>query len=197
MRRATRQDGFTILELMIAVCLVGILATIAIPSFVSYNARSRRTEAFANLSAIEHAQKTFFAERDTYYGTTLPWPDPSAHNAEIGGVLGSVKMPWDAPSSAAFSALGWSPEGEVFYSYEVNTGCGCNACFTASAFGDVDSDGVVSAVMYVEPDPSGIGVTECPSIMAPNGAPFGTPTRLETGLPIYHEVAVNRSADEY
>jgi type II secretory pathway pseudopilin PulG len=182
---------------MIAVLLVGILATIAIPSFVSYHARSRRTEAYANLSAIERSQKTYYAERDSYHGTALPWPDPSTHNTEIGGVLGSVKMPWDGPSSAAFAALGWAPEGEVFYSYEINTGCGCNACFTASAFGDVDSDGTVSAVMFVEPDPSGVGVTECPSIMAPGGAPFGTPTRLETGLPIYREVAVNRSADEY
>jgi hypothetical protein len=106
-------------------------------------------------------------------------------------------MPWDAAASAAYAELGWAPEGEVFYTYEINTGCGCNACFTASAFGDVDADGVVSAVMFVEPDPSGVGITECTSIMAPGGAPFGTPTRLGTGQPIYREVAVNRSADEY
>jgi prepilin-type N-terminal cleavage/methylation domain-containing protein len=197
MLRPKREAGFTLLELMIVVLFIGILAVVAIPSYMSYHARSRRTEAFANLSGVARSEKTYFAERDSYFGTALPWPDPAVHNTEIGGVLGSVKMPWDAPSSAAFGALGWEPEGQVFYAYEVNTGCGCDACFTASAFGDVDSDGVISAVMYVQPDPSGAGITECPSIMAPGGAPFGTPTRMQTGQPVYREVAVNRSADEY
>ncbi len=197
MRRSTRHSGFTLIELMISVALIGVLASAAIPLFLSYQARTRRSEAYANLSAIDRTQKSLFAERDTYHGTALPFPDPATYNTEIGGVLGALKMPWDAASAAAYAELGWTPEGDVFYTYEINTSCGCDACFTASAFGDVDGDGVVSAVMYVEPDADGLGVTECPTIMAPGGAPFGTPTRFETGLPVYREVAVNRSADEY
>ncbi|MFP8880600.1 MAG: prepilin-type N-terminal cleavage/methylation domain-containing protein [Myxococcota bacterium] len=196
LRTPKSRDGFTLIELMMTVALIGILAAIAIPNFVSYQARSRRSEAFMNLTAISRAQTTYAAERDRYHGTSLPWPDYTDTPA---GVLGTQKMVWTAESEAAFSQVGWAPEGRVFYAYEINTSdspnCSCTGCFTASAFGDVDGDGLVSAVMYVHPtvDANGAVTGECPS----NLLEFGTPVDRQTGSPIYDQVAVQRSTDEY
>ena len=44
---------------------------------------------------------------------------------------------------------GWQPEGQVYYSYDVNTGateCSCTTCFTATAMGDVDGNGSIDVV---------------------------------------------------
>ena len=190
-----RSSGFTVMELMIVVAIIGVIAAVAIPNFLSYQARSRRGEAWANLGAIVRAQKAYQAERNAYFWTTLPWPD---FTAKASGVLDTQKMPWDGASEGAFANLGWQPEGQVFYAYEVNaprTGgtCPCTLCFTATAIGDVDADGQPSAVMYVEPQRSGGSTSACKSMLFS----FGTPLRPGTAAPVYNEVAINRSLDEY
>lgn len=60
------QKGFTLIELMIVVAIIGILAAIAIPNFVRFQAKSKQSEAKANLKAIFVAKKSHFAELDTY-----------------------------------------------------------------------------------------------------------------------------------
>jgi type IV pilus assembly protein PilA len=55
--------GFTLIELMIVVAIIGILAAIAIPNFMKFQARARQSEAKANLKAIFTTSKSWFAEK--------------------------------------------------------------------------------------------------------------------------------------
>ena len=195
MRSIRYREGFTLVELMIVVALIGVLSAIAIPSFLTYQARSRRTEAYANLASVARSQKTYQATRGEFHDSINSFPDPSPY-----GGLSASKMTWDSDSEDAFGALGWAPEGNVHYSYHTNTteNCSCTLCFTATAYGDVDGDNNPSAVMYVEPQRDGddaiVGV--CRSGMG-GAFDFGTPTRLQSGVEVYNEVAIQRSLDEF
>jgi type IV pilus assembly protein PilA len=58
--------GFTLIELMIVVAIIGILAAIAIPNFIKFQARSKQSEAKSNLKAIYTAERSYYQEKDTY-----------------------------------------------------------------------------------------------------------------------------------
>src|ERR1041384_4219867 len=62
------QKGFTLIELMIVVAIIGILAAIAIPNFLQYQMKSRQSEAKTNLQAIRTSEIAFQAERGCYIG---------------------------------------------------------------------------------------------------------------------------------
>jgi type IV pilus assembly protein PilA len=63
-----RNRGFTLIELMIVVAIIGILAAIAIPNFIKFQARSKQSEAKSNLKGLFTAQKSYFQEKDRYSG---------------------------------------------------------------------------------------------------------------------------------
>ena len=65
-KRFTNQRGFTLIELMIVVAIIGILAAIAIPNFLSYQCKAKQSEGKSNLGNIRTMQEAYFAEYDTY-----------------------------------------------------------------------------------------------------------------------------------
>lgn len=61
-----KQSGFTLIELMIVVAIVGILAAIAYPSYQSYVERTGRADGQAKLMEIMQAQERFYSQNQTY-----------------------------------------------------------------------------------------------------------------------------------
>lgn len=59
-------SGFTLIELMIVVAIIGILAAIAIPNFIKFQARAKQTEVKANLKALYVAQQAFMQATSRY-----------------------------------------------------------------------------------------------------------------------------------
>jgi type IV pilus assembly protein PilA len=61
-----RQDGFTLVELMVVVAIIGVLSAVAIPNFKKYQAKAKTSEAKLQLSAAYTAQQSFYSDYDTY-----------------------------------------------------------------------------------------------------------------------------------
>jgi len=68
-----KQEGFTLIELMIVVAIIGILAAIAIPNFIAYQAKSKQSEAKVSLGAIFTSAVAYQAESvpQTYLPATI------------------------------------------------------------------------------------------------------------------------------
>lgn len=66
-RRST--SGFTLMELLIVVIIIGILATLALPQFPRAMERARQAEARTILGHIYQAERVYYAEQDKYTGT--------------------------------------------------------------------------------------------------------------------------------
>jgi type IV pilus assembly protein PilA len=137
LQKIRNRKGFTLVELMIVVAIIGILAAIAIPNFLQFRLKAKTSEAKSNLGAIRSTEVAYFAEWDFYIGNQAATP--------IANRAGSPnKESWVI--TTRFSILGFAPEGSVFYSYAL-TGADFETSsvgMTMEAIGDLDDDSVLS-----------------------------------------------------
>jgi type IV pilus assembly protein PilA len=63
-----RQDGFTLVELMVVVAIIGLLSAVAIPNFKKYQAKAKTSEAKLQLAAAYTAEQSFFSDFESYAG---------------------------------------------------------------------------------------------------------------------------------
>ena len=72
--------GFSLLELMVVVAILGVLATVAVPRFNIFRTRARQGEAKLNLGTIYNLQETFKIEHEQYYnGNNANWGGDPMH----------------------------------------------------------------------------------------------------------------------
>jgi len=151
MRFVRAKAGFTLIELMIVVAILGILAAIAIPAFSLYLRRSRMAEATEQLKAI-------FDRTSVYYSREKADPGiVGAHQVDcVVASVDNVIVPNDTKQAGDYSAASWKDLGYSYsygyYRFEIiNAGasrCGVTAntpdVYTLRAVGDLDADGTQS-----------------------------------------------------
>jgi type IV pilus assembly protein PilA len=134
--------GFTLVELMIVVAIIGILAAIAIPNFRNYQMKAKTSEVKVNLGAIKTSLESYRAENNVY----LACPASPAN------IPGPSKVAW--LGGATWTQIGFSPSANVHYSYGVATvGAAATSATGYLAAGWADLDDTLAAV--ATPGPAG------------------------------------------
>ncbi|HEY4177020.1 MAG TPA: prepilin-type N-terminal cleavage/methylation domain-containing protein [Kofleriaceae bacterium] len=140
------QKGFTLIELMIVVAIIGILAAVAIPAFMDYMKKSKKTEAALQLNKIGKNNKVYYITNASYVtadGATLP-----GVNGGACAVAGKKFVPvttWAA--DAGWKELDFQVDEPNLFSY---TYTGNASTPTAVAVGDLDCDAtLITYTLYM------------------------------------------------
>lgn len=150
----TRAEGFTLIELMIVVVIIGILAAVAVPAMIRFVKRSKTSEATGNLGEIYNGAQTWYSQE--HVGRGVNTTDSFVH-CTVGPMntmtaLDGIKhrITTILPGTPFFR-LGFQPSGQVYYQYSIEGST--EACalppnnlqvYTFVAIGDLDGNGTQS-----------------------------------------------------
>ena len=143
--RTNKASGFTLIELMIVVAIIGILAAVAIPAFIKYIRKSKTVEATEALDKIKGGARQYYVtDHWDSNGNLLPKSFPKATIIPSGG----PKCDKQLTTTAAWDTAGWGPlhfalTEPHYYAYTfgtTTTSTGAAAVYTATANGDLDCD---------------------------------------------------------
>lgn len=126
-------QGFSLVELMIVVAIIGVLASIAVPNYLRATARAKRAEVPANVAGIRDAQMAYGASYDDY-----------VHLNEAPRTMAALTneaVAWPGTAGPEWEMLGWEPDGAVRGVY---AGIEMPNDFKVEGHSDVDFDGAIA-----------------------------------------------------
>ncbi|MBI2875344.1 MAG: type II secretion system protein [Candidatus Tectomicrobia bacterium] len=121
-------EGFTLIELMIVVAIIGLLVSLAVPNFVKFHYKAKQAEIKRNLGIIRQLEEAYATEHEVYLAVAAYHP----------GGASSGRQSWNS-ATTDFSILGFEPKGGVYFDYKVDNVSG-NESFVAYGRGDLDGD---------------------------------------------------------
>ena len=104
--RSTKQGGFTLIELMIVVAIIGVLASIAVPQYQNYVGRAQATEAFTSTAGLRSDIALYYSENGSFLGYTSSTAGNATYISNTadnisGQYVGSVAL--DGTQNGAFT----------------------------------------------------------------------------------------------
>lgn len=142
-QRNKKSQGFTLVELMIVVVILGILAVIAIPTFQKFIRRAKEAEAPVNIMAIARGARVYYDEVRRfpgYSGAYMPTTTPSSYCAATGhNKYPSNPAAWEREP---WTSLRFNVSTDHYYWYRwISSGGGRSALFTVQAYADIACNG--------------------------------------------------------
>jgi prepilin-type N-terminal cleavage/methylation domain-containing protein len=133
MKRARKQRGFTLIEVMMVAAILGVLSSVAVPTLLQFAARARKAERNVVMTAVARSAQDFLGRNGSLpVNPGIPWnPAP---------VPGLVKHQLDV-NAGGWRDLQLKIDGSLYYRYTYNVN---GATLNVVAEGDVDGDGVVA-----------------------------------------------------
>ena len=143
MSTSRHQAGFSLIELMIVVVIIGILAAVAIPAFVGHMRKAKTSEAMLQLNKVGKNAKSQYSVTTRFpQGTAavLPGADGTACAAP-GGRFAAMGSAWSA--DPVWEELGFQIDDPSLFSYHYASATPTTG--QALAVGDLDCDGTTIA----------------------------------------------------